>query len=291
MKTSGKIFLFVLIGLLAGGLFLMGSMRNREGASKEALPGLSVDVLKIGKADAIVIREDEGFVVIDAGEEEDGQEVVDFLVASGAESVKALIITHYDKDHVGGADTLLEQIPVERVLVPDYEGSITDYTEFVAAAEEAHAKHGTKLQKVTEDIEFSLGSADFYIEPPASYELPAGAVEADNDFSLITTVTHGENCLIFMGDAEKLRIREWLAKDNSRKCNFLKIPHHGVYTAAYAELMEATMPEYSAICTSQKNPADTKSLELFRAYGTTVFETKDGDVTLVSDGVSLQANQ
>lgn len=59
------------------------------------------------------------------------------------------------------------------------------------------------------------------LEPPASYEAAEMTDALDNNFSLITTVTHGENTLLFAGDAEKSRLREWLFRGSVRACDFL----------------------------------------------------------------------
>lgn len=37
--------------------------------------------------------------------------------------VDVLIITHYDQDHVGGADTLVESLDGSAGFLPDYEGN------------------------------------------------------------------------------------------------------------------------------------------------------------------------
>ncbi|MBQ4045665.1 MAG: MBL fold metallo-hydrolase, partial [Lachnospiraceae bacterium] len=85
---------------------------------------------------AIVIETDGHTMAIDAGEEDDGQEIVDFLKKRNISQLDYLLITHFDKDHVGGADTLISQIPAARVLIPDYEGTSTEYTDFLAALDQ-----------------------------------------------------------------------------------------------------------------------------------------------------------
>lgn len=97
---------------------------------------LKVTLLKVGKADAIAIQTEKNTMVIDTGEEEDGEELVFYLKNQGITQVDILLITHFDQDHVGGADTLIESMDVERVLVPDYEGTSTEYQDFMIALEE-----------------------------------------------------------------------------------------------------------------------------------------------------------
>ncbi|MEG2204316.1 MAG: hypothetical protein RRY21_04050, partial [Oscillospiraceae bacterium] len=71
----------------------------------------------------------------------------------------------------------------------------------------------------------------------------------------------------------------------------LKMPHHGVYNAALKELLEATSPEFAVICSSRKHPADSQTIELLRKRQVQSWETKDGNVTVLSDGSKLEIHQ
>ena len=274
--------------LLAFALQVLVSCTTLEKPSDaEKLEPLTVSVLKIGKADSIVLQTGENCLVIDAGEEDDGEELCEFLTNNGISRVNALIITHHDKDHVGGADTLIERFPVDRVILPDYDGVVTDYFEFL----DALTAKALTAERIKESIEFDLGTAHILVEPPVKYPDASSGAEIDNDCSLITTVTHGKNRLLFMGDAEKTRIRDWLASGTAQKCDFMKAPHHGVYNTALTELFEAARPKYAVICDSDKNPAETKTLELIKSFGTAIYETRFGRLTVISDGVNLELRQ
>ena len=245
---------------------------------------LKVTLLKIGKADSIVVQSEAQTMVIDTGKKDDGEELVSFLEDQGCTKVDTLIITHFDKDHVGGAATLVNSIDIGQVLLPDYQGSGTKYENFINAM----AERNIVPQRLTDPFEFVLGEASVLVEPPLPH---TGVDENDNDFSLITTITHEKNRLLFTGDAEERRLREWLSKENTLDCNFLKIPHHGVYNSALDELLEAVMPEYAAICSSAKNPADQETLELLEQHQIAAFQTKDGSITVLSDGEKLRISQ
>ena len=253
--------------------------------SKAAQATLEVRFLKVGKADAIVLMCQDETMIIDCGEEDDGKEVLAYLKSRGIRKVDVLMITHFDKDHVGGADTLVEGIRVDRVLLPAYTGSGTEYTDFM----EAVGRAGINPENVTENLNLMLGSASILVEPPSSYEIPANVNEYDNDFSLITTVEFDGKRLIFTGDSEKKRIREWLENGAAAECDVLKIPHHGVYNKALADLLSATKPSHTVICDSKKNPADEKTLGLIKSIGADCMQTQYGDVTVLCsrDGIEI----
>lgn len=121
--------------------------------------------LKVGKADAIIAQAGGKNMVIDAGEEDDGERVVFFLTNQGISKVAVLMITHFDQDHVGGADILVESLQVEQVPLPNYEGNHLEYLDFMASLD------GKNIQPqfLTEPIAFSFGDATVQVESPLSY--------------------------------------------------------------------------------------------------------------------------
>lgn len=248
---------------------------------------LQVEVLKVGKADAIVLMCGGQTMVIDCGEEEDGQEVLDYLEAQGEDKIDVLLITHFDKDHVGGAETVVEGIAIDRVLLPAYEGTSKKYKNFIKALEEA----GITPDKVEDVQTLQLESASVTVEPPASYEMPDSEEEYDNNFSLITTVVFGSNRLVFTGDIEEERIEEWLASGTVQPCDVLKIPHHGSYNEELVKMVAVMKPSYAIICDSEKNPAEGKTVSMLEEIGAKCLQTKNGDISIVCDGESIEADQ
>ena len=112
-----------------------------------------------------------------------------------------------------------------------------------------------------------FGEALVKTEPPESYEAAENVVEQDNNFSLITTIVHGDNRLLFTGDAEKQRLHQWLSEENVEACDFLKVPHHGVYNTALKKLADAVSPKYAVICSSGKIRQTPKRWSFFAQEG------------------------
>jgi len=272
----------------AGGILLAALMLLCCASCKQTGSGndlLTLIVFQVGQADAMVLRSPHGVIVIDAGEEEDGQELLEYFREANISRIDYLIITHFDKDHVGGADTLLRSMSVKHVLVPNYEGSGKQYEQYV----QAMADKRMKAETIGEETSVSLpgGTVTFTLYPAAQASY---AENNDNNQSLAISLTHGENSFLFTGDAEAARIGELLKMENLSH-TFLKVPHHGVYCEKSEEFFRAVNPGYAVITCSDKNPEDARIVSALDALGVKIYLAREGNVTCVSDGSSLAVTQ
>lgn len=277
----------MILGLMIFIVSLTAIVINNEVPGQVDESALVTTVLKVGKADAIVLKKGDKAMVIDTGEDDDSQKVCDFIKEQKISKIEALIITHFDKDHVGGADMVVENFDIGKVYIPDYEGSRDEYTDFL----DAMSEKSITPDRLDSQVSFDFADCSVVIDPPESYDMPDPAKEYDNNFSLITTVKYGSNTLIFTGDAQKKRLREWLGEGRASDCDFLKMPHHGVYNDELENLLSQTTPEYAVICDSKKHEADQATLEVLKEHDVETYETKDGDITVVSDGEKIKLYQ
>ena len=72
---------------------LCGCSQKTQTNAPETYGTFEFSVLKVGKADAIVMRTQNHCVVMDCGEK-----ILDFLAQSGTERIDRLFITHFDKN-------------------------------------------------------------------------------------------------------------------------------------------------------------------------------------------------
>ena len=112
----------------------------------------------------------------------------------------------------------------------------------------------------------------------------------DNNNSLLVSVTHGGNRLLFAGDIEKQRIRD-LLDTGIAQYDFLKVPHHGVYNNGLPDFFRAVGMEYAVITCSNKNPAESKTLEALESLGTETYLTANGLITVSSTPSGIQIRQ
>ena len=260
--------LTVLLGLLTG-------------CNQLEQDNFEVKIFKIGKADSILVSAQDQHMLIDTGEDEDVAEVLSYLEDADISSLDTLIITHFDKDHVGGADKILKQVTVKQVLMPNYTSDSKQTTEFLEALEET----GVQATRVNETRHFEFGEAQISIFPPHQ-----STYDGDNDYSLVTSIIYGETSFLFAGDAEATRLTELINEGNLAH-TFLKVPHHGRFNEQTTAFVQAVKPEIAVITASNKNPADEETLRSLRDVGAAVYITKDGTITVMSDAHTLTVQQ
>ncbi len=254
--------------------------------SKASVPNVTgsfyISILDVGKADAIILNTENHTVVIDCGEKGDGKDILNHLSENNMDSIDYLFITHFDSDHVGGAAKVIKGINIGEIITPDYEGTNDEYTKFI----EAVSENNMTLTSLTENMSFTLDDVLFEVYPPmkSSYK------EEDNDYSLVISVTHGENKFLFAGDAEAERLKE-LSKQFDLAHTFLKVPHHGRYNAMSESFLKGVNPKYAVITCSEKNPAEDEVLNILSGLGCEVYQTVNGDVTAISDGKTIKITQ
>ena len=292
----------LLAGVLAAALLALGGCgADSAAASAAASAGVSsgaeasvssgaeasgswqVYCFQAGKADAILLYSGSAAVLIDTGESGFGKTIVSYLQNAGIGTLDALILTHFDQDHVGGAAKVLSSVTVKAVYTSDCPKSSKEYAKYLAALDSA----GLTAVTVREDTSFTLDGAVFSISPPqkTTYQ-----TDESNNSSLITSVSFGQTRFLFAGDAENDRIREFLG-ENPGSYDFLKVPYHGHWQTALQELIDEVQPKYAVITSSDKEPEDDETVSALEAAGAQVFLTREGGVLAVTDGKTVTVSQ
>lgn len=262
-------------------LSLTGCGRSDAGANS-----MTVLYLDVGKADCTILTDGAHTVLIDCAETDDGETILSVLKENRISQIDLLIVTHFDKDHIGGVPEVLSSFSVLHVIEPDYAPENPEaeaYTAYRAALELA----SITPEAVSDALDVTLGDMQLSIlgAGGAAYEK-----NTDNNNSLVVTVTHCENRFFFAGDIEKQRIADLLEAGVS-SCDVLKVPHHGVYNKQLPALFAALGMKEAVITCSEKNPADSETIDRLDALGCRVWQTVNGTVRVISNQNGITISQ
>lgn len=265
-------------------LFLFSGCAKENTESIFANPGVKITYFDVGKGDAILIETQEHAMLIDTGYDKTYQIIREYLTGQKIRKLDYLVVTHFDKDHVGGADWVVKDFEVGQIIQPDYESDAGQYQEYCAVLDEK----GLQPLSLTETMRFTLDGAEFCVYPPQkeTYE------EEDNDFSLVISMVYGEKSFLFAGDSEEERLDELLEQaEFDLSHDVLKVPHHGKKEDNSEDFLRAVSPAAAVITCSEEQPPGKKLCDMLKELGTEVYLTSDGTVTCLCDGETLQIIQ
>lgn len=276
----------VLIGWVAAlSVWLWSAVAARAHDSR----WLHVEILDVGHGDSIFVRTPSGqTLLIDAGTQEVGRSrVVPFLRWSGLSTLDALLLTHSDEDHLGGAIPLLEHLRVKRLLT---NGVRDDTMSARAVRRLAAARHvpetvlaaGMRLggdPGVTIDV----------LHPPAG--LVAGVAPPSNDNSIVVRLVTGTVSVLLAADIEEEGLPVLLGSGRSLQSTVLKVPHHGSWLGRASEaFFDAVRPAVAVLSVGRLHhlPAPETLEALSRTGAATYLTRDDGAVRIRTDGVHLK---
>ena len=110
-----KFYRFVFIAcVIVVGLFLIIPVLNYENEMTDII------VFGLGKADSILIKNKSQTILIDSGHKRDKKVLADKLRTLGIKKIDYMILTHPDKDHIGGASYLIDTFAVDTIIQGSY---------------------------------------------------------------------------------------------------------------------------------------------------------------------------
>lgn len=270
------ICLFLAVVLFALPLFGCGA-----GAEEPEMESpFTVELLSTGESDCSLLRMDGMVILCDTADADDYTGIAALLGQLGVDRIDYMVLSHYDKDHIGSAAALIQNFHVGTVLRPNYREKSKEYYALV----DAISAQDTENITLTEDYTISTEYGQITVDPPDE------DYGDDNNNSLVMTVTYRGSQLLFLGDAKKQRIKEFLGVA-AEKYDFIKLPHHGDSNNSLLRLLRDTTPRWTAETVEARTLVEPELLETLEELEISLYCTCDGTVRLWWDGEALRAEQ
>ena len=247
----------------------------------------AVHFIEGGQADATLLQSGGEYCLVDAGDTDSEQKLMEYLEQRGVTRLKLLVMSHPHADHIGSMAAVLEKLEVEQVLLPDFDKAPYPTTRLFEKVMEAIEASGAAVTTAAPGQSFPVGSGTLQV-------LSAG-VETDNynDLSQVLLFESGELSVVLSGDGEKPVEQAALEAGAVTRADVFKAAHHGSDTSNTLEFLQAVQPGYVAISCGLGNSyghPHAGALERFEQVGAQVLRTdQDGSVVIAATENGLQS--
>lgn len=235
--------------------------------------------IDVGEADCILIKYNDEYTLVDAGNNKDGKKIVKYLKDLGIEHFEYVIGTHAHEDHIGGMDDIIKNFSIDHYYMPKTEVDMITYTEI----KDELNKKGIKYETPKIDKSFKMSQVQFKVLWIDDNK------EDINATSIVLKVNYQNTSYLLMADATTDVEHQILEKDI--ESDLIKIAHHGSNHSSSAVFLKKVNPKYAIISVGTPNDygfPKQVTLEKLEKLNTLVLRTDElGTIIASSDGNNI----
>ena len=242
---------------------------------------LEVTFIDVGQADSILLENEGCYMLVDAGNNEDGEKLVDYFKNQNIKDFDYAIGTHPHEDHIGGLDNIIKNFNIKTFYMPDVITTTKTFEDVLDALEEKNMTLSIPKTNST----YKLGDATIEILHVGTED------EKDlNDTSIVLKVTYQNVSFLLTGDAST-KIEEKLNKEDLQS-TVLKVSHHGSATATNEAFLNTVNPKYAVISVGANNKYEhphTTVMNTLLTHNIKTYRTdQDKTIKMVTDGTNIE---
>lgn len=251
----------------------------KEPSNEVISSNLEVYFLDVGQADSILISNKDHHILIDAGNNEDGPLLVNYIKELGISKFDLVVGTHPHEDHIGGLDNIIDNFDIDNIYLPDVITTTKTFEELIDSISNKN------LEITIPKINDTLSLGDITIEVISSNSNQDNL----NDSSLVLKLTYGSNSFLFTGDisseVEKAII------DKNIDVDVLKVSHHGSSSSTSTNFLKKVTPSHAIISVAKKNTYNHPSISTInriKEYTNNLYITSElGTIKVTSNGKDI----
>ena len=218
---------------------------------------LQIHIIDVGQAESILIVQDGFTMLVDSGDNFSGDDVVRYIKNLGIDKIDIFLITHFHRDHAGGAHKIISSLDVKKIVCHKFSDLSTMQERFwyidmsiSRSIRETFGSMSIFMESACENNKlknFDVGDAKVY-----TLSQNNDAVNVNNK-SIVFKLVYGDFSMLFMADAEYEVEKELLESGANLSSDILKIGHHGSKTSTTDEFLDMVNPKYAVVSCGNGN--------------------------------------
>ncbi|MEG0137845.1 MAG: ComEC/Rec2 family competence protein [Bacilli bacterium] len=282
MKKIKKLIIsiFLVISILT-----YNYVTNKENIQNDLKASINIEnsdfeirFIDVGQADSILIKSNKEYMLIDAGNNNDGENLVKYFKDLNIKEFKYVVGTHAHEDHIGGMDNIINSFKVNTFYMPDVITTTKTFEDVLDSLQNKNLKFETP----------KIGQK-FYLGETLIEVIYVGTDEKDlNNTSIVLKANYKDTKVLLMGDATKKTENEIINKNLNS--NVIKIGHHGSSYSSNQVFINKVNPQISIISVGKNNiynHPNNETLETLK--NSKIYRTDlNGTIILKSDGKNIE---
>jgi len=249
--------------------------------------------LDVGQGMAVVIETANTVLVYDTGirhgptSDAGARVIVPFLHGQGVRRMDALVVSHADLDHVGGAYSVLQAHPAERSYASfSLDAWLAREAKLLGVNAGKTPQRPTEMRRCEAGVNWAWDGVTFeFLHPPAGYTGRGG-----NADSCVLRIRGLHHTALLTGDIGVAQ-EQMLASNYDLRSDIVMMPHHGSRSSSGEALVRATQARHAVAQMAYGNRYGHPAPDVVRRWeqaGTWVWRSdQDGAITAVSDQSGL----
>ena len=273
--------IFVLAVIIAAFVYSTATKTSIHGGvalEERAKDVLRVHYIDVGQGDSELIElPNDEVMLIDAGENDKGGFVADYIRSQGIDKIDYLVGTHPHSDHIGGLDTVIDELEIGKIYMPKASSDTKTFSDVLDAVE----RKGLSVNSAKAGVEV-LNDGDLSVTFAAPVRTEYKSL---NNVSAVVKIVYKGSSFLFTGDAEEQAEGDITA---DVRADILKVGHHGSSTSSSWDFLDRVKPSCAIISCGEGNDyghPHAETLEKLSDIGAAVYRTDlDGTVIIETQG-------
>ena len=248
-NKKGSFAVAILAVLVAAGTYAANHYKLFESKTWDKLLGKSSSVngeaqvhfIDVGQGDCSLIVSGDTAVLIDTGESENGEKILEYLDNHDISDIDCFLLTHPHSDHMGAASYIIDNINVKQVIIPKVSDDMTPTTKFYEKFLKSVKAKDLKITAAKPGLTVDIGEGEMEIISPVQ------DYDDLNNYSAASIFTYGDSSFMFTGDIEKKAEKHILKEGYLEDVDVLKVAHHGSNSSSCNDFLEVVRPDYAVI--------------------------------------------